>query len=261
MENNGRGIFYGVIGVATLVVAIIGATFAYFSAAGTGNQFTATGANVGLTLTDDTTRLRTNLIPVSTDGAGEADAFAARANLAVSDKDFCKDNNGYTICSVYTYTVTNPNKAAEGAIDQTLYGSFNPSGFNFLDTAGLADQSPKNAAGETVSATPNYRIAIFKGTEVKNVTGEATNADDASDGTLVYNETVTSKTSVLSGAAITNIPTLTTVLEPEATETYTVVMWIEEADHDQSYDMGRSFAGTIGYATAGGGKLTGALVG
>ena len=31
-KNNGRGIFYGVIGVATLVVAIIGATFAYFTA-------------------------------------------------------------------------------------------------------------------------------------------------------------------------------------------------------------------------------------
>ena len=31
-NNNGRGIFYGVIGVATLVVAIIGATFAYFTA-------------------------------------------------------------------------------------------------------------------------------------------------------------------------------------------------------------------------------------
>ena len=27
-KNNGRGIFYGVIGVATLVVAIVGATFA-----------------------------------------------------------------------------------------------------------------------------------------------------------------------------------------------------------------------------------------
>ena len=38
MENkNGQGIFYGVIGVATLVVAIIGATFAYFSAAVTTN--------------------------------------------------------------------------------------------------------------------------------------------------------------------------------------------------------------------------------
>ena len=34
MENNnkGNGIFLGVIGVATLVVAIIGATFAFFSA-------------------------------------------------------------------------------------------------------------------------------------------------------------------------------------------------------------------------------------
>ena len=31
-RNNGRGIFYGVIGVATLVVAIVGATFAYFTA-------------------------------------------------------------------------------------------------------------------------------------------------------------------------------------------------------------------------------------
>ena len=31
-NNNGKGIFYGVIGVATLVVAIIGATFAYFAA-------------------------------------------------------------------------------------------------------------------------------------------------------------------------------------------------------------------------------------
>ena len=34
-KNNGRGIFYGVIGVATLVVAIIGATFAYFTATAT----------------------------------------------------------------------------------------------------------------------------------------------------------------------------------------------------------------------------------
>ena len=37
-NNNGRGIFYGVIGVATLVVAIIGATFAYFSASAANNN-------------------------------------------------------------------------------------------------------------------------------------------------------------------------------------------------------------------------------
>ena len=39
-NNNGRGIFYGVIGVATLVVAIIGATFAYFTATASNNVIT-----------------------------------------------------------------------------------------------------------------------------------------------------------------------------------------------------------------------------
>lgn len=33
-NRKGPGIFYAVIGVATLVVAIIGATFAYFTATG-----------------------------------------------------------------------------------------------------------------------------------------------------------------------------------------------------------------------------------
>ena len=43
-ENNrkGPGVFYAVVGVATLVVAIIGATFAYFSAQA------STGAEVSL---------------------------------------------------------------------------------------------------------------------------------------------------------------------------------------------------------------------
>ena len=42
-HNNGRGIFYGVIGVATLVVAIIGATFAYFTASQSSNNGDITG--------------------------------------------------------------------------------------------------------------------------------------------------------------------------------------------------------------------------
>ena len=53
-RNNGRGIFYGVIGVATLVVAIIGATFAYFTATAS-NETAITGnmatINLGLTVT------------------------------------------------------------------------------------------------------------------------------------------------------------------------------------------------------------------
>ena len=56
-NNNGRGIFYGVMGVATLVVAIIGATFAFFSASNvdpnttTVQGQTATAASVTLSVT------------------------------------------------------------------------------------------------------------------------------------------------------------------------------------------------------------------
>ena len=56
MENNdnGRGIFYGVIGVATLVVAIIGATFAYFSATAVSNNAVNVGTTtVSLSFTDE----------------------------------------------------------------------------------------------------------------------------------------------------------------------------------------------------------------
>ena len=49
MNNNGRGIFSGIIGVATLIVAIIGATFAYFTANSTSSQYvTGTAATAGL---------------------------------------------------------------------------------------------------------------------------------------------------------------------------------------------------------------------
>ena len=67
MENNNKGtsIFLGVIGVATLIVAIIGATFAFFGAqieGGTGN-LAATSAKLALGFEDDTTGINVNLIP------------------------------------------------------------------------------------------------------------------------------------------------------------------------------------------------------
>ena len=71
MENeNKKGLFYGVIGVATLIVTIIGATFAYFSA--TVNPNSAINGNIasvgGLVLTvtgANGTDNYINMIPVN----------------------------------------------------------------------------------------------------------------------------------------------------------------------------------------------------
>ena len=75
MEENrkGTGVFYAVVGVATLVVAIIGATFAYFSASATNDTdvkgITASGASLAVAVTkvsDEATSK--NMIPMlSTD--------------------------------------------------------------------------------------------------------------------------------------------------------------------------------------------------
>lgn len=104
MENNkGKGIFYGVIGVATLVVAIIGATFAFFAASSSGTaDAIKTGSSEvkAFTLTEKVDGIKSNLIPVN----AEDPNFK---NYVGSDK--CTDDNGNNICSVYQVTVKNDN--------------------------------------------------------------------------------------------------------------------------------------------------------
>ena len=69
MDNNkSRGIFLGVLSVATLIVSIIGATFAYFVASGSGTTGAAKAgaANVANTLTlSEVVDYRQNMIPVT----------------------------------------------------------------------------------------------------------------------------------------------------------------------------------------------------
>ena len=111
MEENKKGAntLYAVIGIATLVVAIIGATFAYFSASQTNSDITGTTAEAGgLTIeakliTDNTNNniIPLNLItnqtlkPESTDQYVDSeDQF----DKAMTNK--CKDSLGNNICAV-----------------------------------------------------------------------------------------------------------------------------------------------------------------
>ena len=106
-NKKGRGIFYGVIGVATLVVAIIGATFAYFTATQT-NDNTITGnaasINFGLKVERAETTDQTNggLIPMSN----------TMVEKAVSATTPCKDDNGNSVCQIYKITLTNQSSAS-----------------------------------------------------------------------------------------------------------------------------------------------------
>ena len=120
MENKkGSGIFLGVIGVATLIVAIIGATFAFFSAQtnSTETAITAQGAILKLGFEEDPSGLNQHLIPATYRIA----EFAALSTEYIGENraNECLDDNQNEVCGVYYFTVGNPSATTQ----QDLYGS------------------------------------------------------------------------------------------------------------------------------------------
>ena len=111
MEENRKGnTLYAVLGVATLVVAIIGATFAYFSAqaTATGDEIKGGTTNIALTLNvdrvlfgagADETGAYMNLVPAQLDLSGDT----AKANVANAVNSKCISGD-YTGCHLYKIT-------------------------------------------------------------------------------------------------------------------------------------------------------------
>ena len=125
MENKrGSGIFLGVVSVATLIVAIIGATFAFFSTqtnsdAGAVNvsayEFATTVTSVER-IYPDTTALEglagQGIIPMNpTHEITGATAGETNLLYALNNKK-CVDDRGYMVCALYKVTLTNASTAA-----------------------------------------------------------------------------------------------------------------------------------------------------
>ena len=104
MEENrkGPGVFYAVVGVATLVVAIIGATFAYFSASATvgGEEITGGTQDISGALTADVTAIYDGSEAAAGAGLVPSDITnsATAINAAVGAKCVSK---GYAGCHLY----------------------------------------------------------------------------------------------------------------------------------------------------------------
>lgn len=110
-NNNGRGLFYGVIGVATLIVAIIGATFAYFSVdASITNSNDIAGSTVNVSETTITgTLTRVTPSPVSMVPLKTTDL--QKGITGADGKGQCIDANGAKVCDIYTLTINNASSA------------------------------------------------------------------------------------------------------------------------------------------------------
>ena len=195
------------------------------------------------------------MIPVDADSA----YFAAYPGLTkmLTDKSnkgkgTCTDDLGNSICGVYQFTITNPSPT----VAQTVYGSLEVKSNNF----------PVVADGKT-----NIHYAMFKGTaaEVADkdgfaVNGTAKDVTEAAAGELVIPNTAlpTSGTFNINNSDWSVTEQLLTAGGAGASQTYTIVVWLEEAGSDNVGDQGKIFNAAIKFDTsAGGSGVTGTLSG
>lgn len=240
MENKkGSGIFLGVVSVATLIVAIIGATFAYFS-----TQTNSAEDAVNVTAYEfATTVTKVERIYPTTDAlkelAGQGiiplnptaevkGATGGETNLLYAlNKKSCVDDRGYMVCALYKVTLTN--------------GSASDAELNL---------SIKTIANGEESVTPKFTDLTFQalnGTEGNLTTFGLATTLSKDDGTAIdikENETTKIKLTVPGNNTL---------------EHYFVVYLNEATENtDQSTQMGATYNGQLVYTTtAGGNRLTG----
>ncbi len=211
MENNGRGIFYGVIGVATLIVAIIGATFAYFSASATDNSKvtgqTAEAGGVGLEITD-ITKTGTNMIPLNVikNTSGNTNDVVQFSN-AITGK--CKDSQNNNVCNIYSIKVTN--KSTQSTIQ--VRGTLNL-------VSGATNMKWKLLTDDTTKTEADFSTNVAAGT-----TGDIT---------------------VGGNTGGTGKDAASKSLAASASDTYYVMVWLEETGSEQQEsDAGKDYTGTV----------------
>ena len=244
MENSkGRGIFLGVVSVATLIVAIIGATFAWFSASvGSGENdvnLTAYQFDADLTVervfptTENASKKIIPFVPDKVLREGQENE-TNNMNYALNEAtDKCVDSSGYLVCSLYKITVTNN---GSDAIE--------------LDGTVTTIETTPTKTGTTLTANGDLKAQI-----ISYADGKYTYTHNLSKALALPN-TVSG-----SGKLIMDPATLTVGATPGAnTAELYVLVWLNDTTGNQSTMMGASYKGQFIFSAVGmgtGNQLTG----
>lgn len=244
MENSkGRGIFLGVVSVATLIVAIIGATFAWFSASvGSGENdvnLTAYQFDADLTVervfptAENASKKIIPFVPDKVLREGQGDA-TNNMNYALNEAtDKCVDSSGYLVCSLYKITVTNN---GSDAIE--------------LDGTVTTMETTPTETGTTLTANGDLKAQVISYAE-----GKYTYTHNLSKALALPNTVSGSEKLIMDPA------TLTVGATPGAnTAELYVLVWLNDTTENQSSMMGASYKGQFIFSAVGmgaGNQLTG----
>lgn len=240
-ENRGRDIFMGVVAVATLIVAIVGATLAYFSITASSNEgaVNATAAIVSIEYNDgqQVTAQADELIPSTFDIVKSVyESTVKEATDTIKDmskaSNICLDDNNRQVCSAYRFTIYSD---VQRTITATLNNESN--GFTYLSYA-VYDVNN----GAWLSLTEEDETL-----PISSCSNEDENLNNCFD--------VTGTKKTYTDGAINSIFGLTTVngetthknatISRDEEHAYDLVLFIKETNENQNIDQGQQYNGTI----------------
>ena len=203
-KQTGNGILLGILAVATLVVTITGATFAYFTASVSGSA-PVNAASYKFDMSLNVTKVN----PATTPTKGDKLIPLASTDMAKAITAGCVDDNGYTSCIIYQLNFVN-----SGSASVTLSGNLKPTtnGFSNLKYATTAIGGAKstlsgaNALSGTTAVTTGFtNLTIPTGTSTMYlmlyINNTSSNQDGDMDktfsGTLTFSDTSSGSNSQL----------------------------------------------------------------
>lgn len=198
-ENKGRGLFYGVIAIATFIVMAVGATFAYFTATTESMNSAVTTGSTTLQLeyiSYGSAWMRNDLIPADTlvveysvenqsdvttsSGTDEEGQYIANGNNTI-----CKDDYGNSICSLYVFQVKN-SAASPQTVTLNVVSEIN--GFASLNAMAYELSIPEDSERYDSTENGNGTNDVAFRTSAEEVGEGLINVTDG-NGITIYNYT------------------------------------------------------------------------
>lgn len=244
-KEDKRGIFFGIIGVLTLIVAIIGASLAYFSinAKSKDDVLTVQAATVKIIYEDGNQLNVDKIIPSSKDVALRT---FTRSNPTVDTEGkykTCVDDNNYNVCGYYDFTLTND---GPNPMDITA---------KVVPTALVKEVKDDGGNVTTPGEIPfkNLKFILF---DRGNTDDQFENGTEIYSGTVPYNEVAGDYSTFglfgASGDETINIS------GNKTTKKLRLFVWLNDTENaDNDAEQGAIFKGTVNIEVKGAGTIKG----
>lgn len=260
MENKlkSRDVFYGIVAIATLIVAIIGATLAYFSITANSAEgaVNATAATVSINYFDgqQVTAQAKELIPATLNVVKTAylNAIASPDGDGVIEEDdpnACIDSNDREVCSIYRFSINSDTSRTVVAKLNNEHNEFTYLSYAVYDhTANAWIKLEGNKESRSTYSCDNTNL--IEGTEDKDTSDDCFTLNsfnekeyrNATPGTV--NTAVNSLFGIVENNE-TNALEFGKRIVSAAPQVYDIVLFIEENEANQNIDQGANYKGTI----------------